>query len=118
MFPPSAMLKFPAVINAANRANVSIYSIDAAGLRVESGTAEAARELNSIAAAGMGNQARGDDRGGSGPYMRALERNEDLLRFDPRSGLGSLSDQTGGFLIHDTNDLVAGMRRIDEDMNA
>src|SRR6185369_2922211 len=115
--PPSVQQKFPAVINAANRANVSIYTIDAAGLRIESGTAEAARELNSIAAAGMAQQGRGNDRGSTGPYLRSLERNEDLLRFDPRSGLGSLSDQTGGFLIHDTNDLASGMRRIDDDMN-
>jgi VWFA-related protein len=115
--PPAVQQKFPSVINAANRANVSIYSIDAAGLRIESNTAEAARELNSIAGAGMAQQARGSDRGSNGPYMRSLERNEDLLRFDPRSGLGSLSDQTGGFLIHDTNDLVSGLRRIDDDMN-
>ena len=115
--PPAVQQKFPSVINAANRANVSIYSIDAAGLRIESNTAEAARELNSIAGAGMAQQARGSDRGSSGPYTRSLERNEDLLRFDPRSGLGSLSDQTGGFLIHDTNDLVSGLRRIDDDMN-
>src|SRR5688572_1834239 len=115
--PPSVQLKFPAVINAANRANVSIYSIDAAGLRIESGTAEAAREINSIAAARMAQQGRGNDRVSSGPYMRSLERNEDLLRFDPRSGLGSLSEQTGGFLIRDTNDLVAGLHRIDDDMN-
>ena len=114
--PPSVQQKFPAVINAANRANVSIYSIDAAGLRIESGTAEAARELNSIAAARMAQMAR-PDRPASGPYMRSLERNEDLLRFDPRSGLGSLSEQTGGFLIHNTNDLVAGLHRIDDDMN-
>src|SRR4029079_18900287 len=115
--PPAVQQKFPAVINAANRANVSIYSIDAAGLRIQSGTQDAARELNSIAGAGMAQQARGSDRGSSGPYMRSLERNEDLLGFDPRSGLGSLSDQTGGFLIHDTNDLVSGLRRIDDDMN-
>ena len=115
--PPAVMQKFPAVINAANRANVSIYSIDAAGLRIQSGTAEAARELNSLAAANMARQAAGNDRGSTGPYLRALERNEDLLRFDPRTGLGSLSDQTGGFLIHDTNDLVAGLRRIDDDKN-
>src|ERR1043165_7873389 len=115
--PPAVQQKFPAVINAANRANVSIYSIDAAGLRIQSGTAEAARELNSLAGARMAQQASGNDRAGNGPYMRALERNEDLLRFDPRSGLGSLSDQTGGFLIHDTNDLVSGLRRIDDDMN-
>ena len=115
--PPAVQQKFPSVINAANRANVSIYSIDAAGLRIQSGTAEAARELNSLAGARMAQQASGNDRAGNGPYMRALERNEDLLRFDPRSGLGSLSDQTGGFLIHDTNDLVSGLRRIDDDMN-
>jgi VWFA-related protein len=115
--PPSVQQKFPAVINAANRANVSIYSIDAAGLRIESGTAEAAREINSIAAARMAQQARSGDRVSSGPYMRSLERNEDLLRFDPRSGLGSLSEQTGGVLINNTNDLVAGLRRIDDDMN-
>jgi VWFA-related protein len=115
--PPSVMVKFPSVINAANRANVSIYSIDAAGLRTESGTAEAARELNSLAGASMAAQGRGSDRGASGPYLRGLERNEDLLRFDPRSGLGALSDQTGGFLIHDTNDLAGAVRRIDDDMN-
>jgi len=115
--PPNVQQKFPAVINAANRANVSIYSIDAGGLRIESGTAEAAREINSIAAARMAQQARSSDRVSSGPYMRSLERNEDLLRFDPRSGLGSLSDQTGGFLINNTNDLVAGLRRIDDDRN-
>ena len=115
--PPTVMQKFPAVINAANRANVSIYSVDAAGLRIQSGTAEAARELNAIAGAGMARQGAGTDRGSGGPYMRSLERNEDLLRFDARSGLGSLSDQTGGFLIHDTNDLAAGLRRIDDDMN-
>src|ERR1700752_182937 len=115
--PPAVMAKFPAVVNAANRANVSIYSIDAGGLRVESNLDEAKRELNSIAGAGLAKQARGNDRGSNGPYMRSLERNEDLLRFDPRSGLGMLSDQTGGFLIHDTNDLASGLRRIDDDLS-
>jgi len=39
------------------------------------------------------------------------------LRFDPRSGLGQLADQTGGFLIHDTNDITSGLRRISDDMH-
>jgi VWFA-related protein len=115
--PTSVQTKFPAVINAANRANVSIYTIDAAGLRTQSGTAESARELNSLAAQRLQQQGRGNDRIGSGPYMKALERNEELLRFDPRSGLGQLADQTGGFLIHDTNDLANGLRRINDDMH-
>src|ERR1044072_85627 len=115
--PTSVQAKFPAVINAANRANVAIYAIDSAGLRTESGAAESAKELNSIAAQRMGQQARGTDRVSSVPYMKSLERNEELLRFDPRSGLGSLADQTGGFLIHDTNDLATGLRRINDDMH-
>jgi VWFA-related protein len=114
--PTSVQTKFPAVINAANRANVSIYTIDAAGLRTASGTAESARELNSIVAQRLGQQGRGSDRVSTGPYMKSLERNEELLRFDPRSGLGQLADQTGGFLIHDTNDLTNGLRRINDDM--
>jgi VWFA-related protein len=115
--PPSVQTKFPAVISAANRANVSIYTIDSAGLRTESGTAEAARELNSIASQRLSQQGRGTDRGVNGPYMKSLERNEELLKFDPRSGLGELADETGGFLIHDTNDLAMGVRRINDDMH-
>jgi VWFA-related protein len=117
VLPTSVQAKFPAVISAANRANVSIYAIDSAGLRTESGAAESAKELNSIAAQRMGQQGRGTDRISSAPYMKSLERNEELLRFDPRSGLGSLADQTGGFLIHDTNDLATGLRRINDDMH-
>ncbi len=116
--PSSVQAKFPAVISAANRANVSIYAIDSAGLRIESGTAEAAREINSLASRRMQQVSRGNDSGTSGPYTKALERNEDLLKLDPRSGLGQLADETGGFLIHDTNDLAAGVRRIDGDMHA
>ena len=114
--PPAVQAKFPSVISAANRANVSIYTIDAAGLRIESGTAEAARELNSLAARRMQQTGRVGDSGTNGPYMKALEKNEDLLRLDPRGGLGELAAETGGFLIHDTNDLTTGVRRITDDM--
>jgi VWFA-related protein len=114
--PTSVQTKFPAVISAANRANVSIYTIDAAGLRTQSGTSESAAELNSIVSQRLSQQ-RSSDRMSSGPYMKSLERNEELLRFDPRSGLGQLADQTGGFLIHDTNDLANGVRRINDDMH-
>jgi hypothetical protein len=51
-----------------------------------------------------------------GAMSKQLERNEDLLRADPHSGLGELSEETGGFLVRDTNDLRAGFRKIDADM--
>jgi hypothetical protein len=50
------------------------------------------------------------------PMTAALERNEDLLRHDPHSGLGQLANDTGGVLIRNTNDLTGGFRRIDQDM--
>jgi VWFA-related protein len=112
--PPALVEKFNSVINAANRANVSVYAIDAAGLRINSPNAEATLELNALAERRMNQAHRSQD--ASGPLMKTLERNEDILRLNPHSGLGMLADQTGGFLIRETNDLSAGLRRIDEDM--
>lgn len=116
---PSAVeAQFQSLISTANRANVSIYAVDAAGLRAESGAAESRRQLRALGAksADRGNSS-GEDTSGQ-PLTRDLERNEDLIRFDPQSGLGQLSDQTGGFLIRDTNDLEGGLRRIEEDLAA
>jgi VWFA-related protein len=114
--PPAVVEQFKSVINAANRANVSVYTVDAAGLRIDSPNLETTREINALAQRRMNEVHRSQDP--SGPLTKGLERNEDLLRLNPHSGLGELADQTGGFLIRDTNDLSAGLRRIDEDMRA
>ena len=115
--PPAVQAHFRSVINAANRANVSIYAIDAAGLRVDSPNGETVREINALGRRRINQTASGRD-DPNGPMMRQLERNEDLLRLNPHSGLGQLADETGGFLIRDTNDLSTGLRHIDEDMRA
>jgi hypothetical protein len=47
---------------------------------------------------------------------KALERNEDILRLDPRSGLGALPRETGGFLVSDTNDIAKALRPAEEDL--
>lgn len=116
--PTAVQPQFQSIINAANRANVSIYTVDAAGLRSESATGESRRQINALAArsANRGNSS-GEDTSGQ-PLTRDLESNENLLRLNPHSGLGQLADQTGGFLIRDTNDLESGLQRIDEDMAA
>jgi VWFA-related protein len=114
--PPAVVEQFRSVINSANRANVSVYTVDAAGLRIDSPNLEATREINSMAERRMNQVHRSQDP--SGPLTKGLERNEDLLRLNPHSGLTELADQTGGFFISNTNDLSAGLRRIDEDMRA
>jgi VWFA-related protein len=108
---------FRSVISNANRANVSIYAVDAAGLRVESTTAETRRELQAIGARRQRQAASGlEDRSGQ-PMSRVLERNEDVLRLNPESGLGQLADQTGGLLISQTNDIGTKLRQVDDDLH-
>jgi len=116
IIPPAVESPFRAVISAANRANVSFYPIDAAGLRTEDLMTNSAKEFNTIARSRSRQASTGRDDTSGRPMSRDLERNEDLLRLDPHSGLGMLADQTGGFLVSDTNNLGQGVQRIDEDM--
>lgn len=116
ILPASTIETFRAVINAANRANVSFYTVDAAGLRVESKTAETGKELSSRSdyrMAQLGSGAESD-----GAMTKALERNEDILRFNPDSGLGQLAGQTGGLYLSDSNDLGGRLRQVDEDLHS
>ncbi len=112
--PANVAARFRSVIDTANRANVSIYAMDAGGLRAESTTQETADSVNAAAARTLRRNPTSDVVGA--PMTEALERNEDTLRRDPHSGLGQLSDETGGVLIGNTNDLTGGLKRIDQDM--
>src|SRR4029079_9077238 len=109
--PPAVQSRFESVVAAANRQNVAIYSIDAAGLRVHSGQTETAQRINSL---GAETQSRDVDNP-TGKLTESLEINEDTLRRDPAVSLRLLADRTGGFLIDNTNDLSRGLRTIEGD---
>jgi VWFA-related protein len=111
---PALQNRLDTVISAANRANVSVYTIDAAGLRAESALLETRREIDWAGEERLRQTVQiGDPT--DGPMNRIVERTEDLLRLDPQGGLARLAEDTGGFLIRDTNDLGSAFRRIDED---
>ncbi len=112
--PANVAARFRSVIDTANRANVSVYAMDAAGLRTESTNKEATDSINASADRMLARNPTTDVVGAA--MTAALERNEDMLRHDPHSGLGQLADQTGGILIRNTNDLTGGFKRIDQDM--
>ncbi|MCM3871848.1 MAG: VWA domain-containing protein, partial [Pyrinomonadaceae bacterium] len=116
VLPPDVYEAFRSVINEANRSNVSFYAIDVAGLRTESKTAEARREINSRSDLRM--TQLGSTADPQGPMTKGLERNEDLLRLNPDSGLSQLANETGGFLITDTNDLKNRIQQVDEDLHS
>jgi VWFA-related protein len=109
--PVAVMPHFRNVIINANRGNVSVYTIDAAGLRVHSKDAEIGREVRAMGAAGFTLLPDGSNSSNVG----MMEHNEDVLRKDPRTSLTLLARETGGFLVENTNDLANAFRQVDGD---
>ena len=115
--PTSLAEEFQSVISAANRANVSVYPLDARGL-VISGQNQGARDALSSAASTIKAQAtstNGDSV--TAAQVEALDRVEQGLRANVQTALSELAEGTGGFLVANTNDLKGPLRRINEDVN-
>jgi VWFA-related protein len=108
--PDSQQARFRAVIDTANRNNVSVYTFDSAGLRVHSAQQQTAREVRELGAAGLGAPSTRSPK-----RIESLEDNERLLKMDPAVSLGILADQTGGVLVNNTNALDRAIDRINED---
>jgi VWFA-related protein len=122
--PADVEASFTSVLSAANQAGVSVYAADMGGLHATSAADEARRTLSSLqtrlqvqqGAYGSGSRgASAHDVNQSG--LALLEKNEDMLRLDPASGLGRLADATGGFLVSQTNDVGAGLARVAEELS-
>jgi VWFA-related protein len=107
--PPSVEPRYRSIIYTANRSNVTVYTVDAAGLRVHSDQAGTSYAITQYGAQGVGDVPRGDH------YLQSLEDNERSLKQDPAVSLGILAEQTGGLLINNTNDLENGIGRINDD---
>lgn len=116
--PNSVWHVLESVVNAANRGNVSIYSIDARGL---STTRDSAAADQMLAAAGNANR-RGlyDSTAGGMAVSRvesmATDTGLDAIRANPQNSLKELAESTGGFLAANTNDLRVPLRRALQEM--
>jgi VWFA-related protein len=99
--------KFDTLIGEANRANISFYPVDAAGLRVHSEDAKVNHSVSLAGARGIGDAAREQ-----GAWTKELETQDQLLSSRASAALGRLANQTGGFVIENTNDLSAGVARM------
>ena len=105
---------FSGVMDAANRANVSIYTIDAAGLRAQS---EQQKVRDMVVGAGSASEGGYSAEGGGGSYTRGiLEANENALR-DPTTLLKQLAIETGGQSFNNTNNLKPAFERVDSDLH-
>src|SRR5262249_19194004 len=112
--PPNVQQHFRSVVNAANRANVSVYAVDAAGLRAESGLQAARDEINARSRRRMDTLDR--TMNNSGPLTQRPKQNENLPKSNPESGLSQLAQQTGSAFIGGPNDIPSKLKEIDEDL--
>ena len=97
--PPEQPERFRAVISAANRANISFYAVDPSGLDAASKSRISA----------MTNQAIMGAESDSAPAVMPTNYQENL-RF--------LAEDTGGFIIANTNDTRVPLRRVMEEVRA
>ena len=120
--PNNLGLQLRSLIEAANRANVHVYAVDARGLlaaeqnlKATAGLSEtmadAAQEITSQIAP-HGNEQQNKVTPGR---AKALERGEDSIRANGQNFLAELAESTGGLLIANSNDLRASLQHAVED---
>lgn len=102
--------RFEELIVQANRANISLYTVDAGGLRVHSKETQARDGVNLAGAQGLGDVSRGQ-----GAYTKDMEDQEQNLTSRPAAVLSRLAKETGGFMIDNTNDLGKGVAQMQVD---
>jgi len=110
---PDVKAQMAAVIDAANRANVAFYVIDAAGLQAGYGAVSASVEqtLNQEMLE-MSFEGPGTNYGGYNKFDWAQRMGLNIQYDD----LGRVASATGGFLMKNQNDLLWGLGTIDRDL--
>jgi VWFA-related protein len=114
--PPSLEHVLRAAISEANRANVSVYAVDARGLTDTRRFESTRQTLEQAAAASQRQMASGGIGAVTREEVFALETAESALRIDVQGALQDLAEGTGGTLIADTNDVESAIRRAVGDM--
>jgi len=112
---PVMSARFDDLIDGANRSNVTVYAVDAKGLRTITSSTETRKQLEEFTDDRMMQNISGGSGAGDQPMTRGLERVEDMVKLDSRTGLARLSGDTGGFLVEESNNLAKAFQRIDED---
>jgi VWFA-related protein len=109
--PPTLEHVLGAAISEANRANVSVYAVDARGLSTTSTLAAARDTLQEAVSTSMRQQMTRGFLPVSREEATIDDNAEAAIRMDPIGTLGELATSTGGLLITNTNDVRAGIAR-------
>jgi VWFA-related protein len=113
---PELDAPFRNLIGAANRDNVTFYSVDVRGVMTSSQNAGAMRQLNS--GAKSSNITTSPGAVVTKDQMNASDTIETAARANVDLALRDLAESTGGFLIGDSNDLRQPLRQVNEEISS
>lgn len=114
---PSLMDLFRSTVSEANRANVSIYSVDARGLDPTIASGNSRIVMEGAESGTQGEIWPGRDEAGSAKSFTAGSLDFEIkARANVQDSLADLSRDTGGFLTANTNEFSAAMLRIGDDV--
>jgi VWFA-related protein len=116
--PPNLDELFRSAVSEANRANVSVYAVDARGLRGESDSAEARKALEQASATALAQSRKASSDAVTRDDIMVGESAADSLRLNQQGTLSDLAESTGGLLIANSNDLRLGMERVASDVKS
>ncbi len=114
--PTGLVEQYKSMLGDANRANVSIYAIDARGLMTSSDQSAANAKLAEAAQwSRYARTTQQETAAGNKQEFRSFDRAVDSLRANQQYAMVELAESTGGFLIANTNDLRPHLDRLSED---
>ncbi|HKX00334.1 MAG TPA: VWA domain-containing protein [Bryobacteraceae bacterium] len=116
--PESMIETFNSVIGAANRAGVSVYGVDARGLLLEQQNAQAKAMLDSAVKSSRTQQTTQGGNPVTPDQAKIFDTARDSIHGNVQESLDTLSTNTGGFLIANTNDFRMPFRKVSEDIHA
>jgi VWFA-related protein len=109
--PPSLEHVLLSTISEANKANVSVYAIDARGLLVAAPLASTRDTVSQAAATSQRQQLMRGQVPVTREEMLIADNAEGALRMDVQGALADLAESTGGLLIANTNDMRQSLSR-------
>src|SRR5262249_59768152 len=95
---PVLSARFAVLVDAGNRANVTVYAVDANGLRTRSNFTDTRKQLQEFTDDRMMQVISGSS-GSDQPLTRGFEKVEDMVKLDSRTGLARLAQDTRGVLL-------------------
>ena len=112
---PELDAQFDALTSLANRANVTFYSVDTRGVMTSAQNSGATGELEGAAGASHTTITRTEGATTKAEIM-ASDNAEVSARANTQLKLRDLAEDTGGFLIGDSNDLRSPLRQVNEEI--